>query len=75
MNVTVKGQYGNLQKLREDYNVSILPDQIQILTQPKLIESVSGKQFEALVILKNVPFSKYTEGINGRIYQNRFKNL
>lgn len=63
-----QGQHGKLQRFRESYTVNISSNQIESFAQPKLVESINGEKFEALVVLRRVPFSKYTEGINGRIY-------
>ena len=56
------------QLFRESYNININPSNVEVLDKPKLVES-QGKQFEAIVVLRNVPVSKYTENLNNRIYR------
>jgi len=51
-------------------SVSYIPkqDDVVILTDSKLTESINGKQYECRGILKNVPVTRYTENANGRVY-------
>lgn len=53
-------------------SVSYIPkqDDVVILTDSKLTESINGKQYECRGILKNVPVTRYTENANGRIYSS-----
>jgi hypothetical protein len=67
--IAMKGQYGNLQKFVESYNVHVTPEQITTFNEPKLVESAGGQQLGAFLVLHNVPFSKYTAGLNGRVYE------
>jgi hypothetical protein len=53
--------------LIENCQLNILPNQIETLKEV-LTESVDGKQYKARHIIRNVPVSKYTENLNGRIY-------
>jgi hypothetical protein len=54
-------------------SVSYIPkqDDVVILTDSKLTESINGKQYECRGILKNVPVTRYTENANGRIYPQK----
>jgi hypothetical protein len=58
--------------LIENYNLGSIPLEIEIPEKEVLIESKDGKtQYKARAILKNVPTSKFTENLNGRIYSKK----
>lgn len=61
-----------LQLFRENFSLAIKPENVEILNETKLVESKGGSSLRAFVILKNQPYGKYTEGLNGRTYS---KNL
>ena len=54
--------------LIENYSVFIESSQIEKLKETKLIESSDGDKYKARYVIKNVPVSKFTENLNGRIY-------
>lgn len=51
-------------------SVAYTPEQLDVIRfeNAKLVEDSSGKKFEARGILKNVPVTRYTENLNGRVY-------
>ncbi len=51
-------------------SVAYTPEQLDVVRfdTAKLVEDSSGKKFEARGVLKNVPVTRYTENLNGRIY-------
>ena len=53
--------------LIENYSIFVNPNQVKKLQEDKLIES-NGKKYKARYIVNNVPVSKFTENLNGRIY-------
>jgi len=53
--------------LIEECNSIITSKDVEFLKEGKLIES-SGKQYEALAVIKNCPVSKYTRNKNNRVY-------
>lgn len=53
--------------LIEEVQLSVESTQIEEIKET-LTEAVDGKQYKARYIVKNVPTSKYTENLNGRIY-------
>lgn len=54
--------------LIEQNLIPINPDQVEIFTSGKLVESASGEKFKARGIVRKVPVSKFTENLNGRVY-------
>ena len=60
------------QLLIEEYTLNIKPEQIEIPNKEIIIESVDGtKVYKARAIIRNVPVSKFTENLNGRIYPKK----
>ena len=56
------------QLLIENYSFAINPKSIEIFDKPRLVESSNGDKYTARAIIRNVPVSKFTENLNGRIY-------
>jgi len=56
------------QLLIENYRFSINPKNVEIFDKPRLIESSNGQKYPARGIVRNVPGSKFTENLNGRVY-------
>jgi hypothetical protein len=57
--------------LIENVAIHIKPSSLEIFDKPKLIESSDHKEYTARAIIKNVPVSKFTENLNGRIYNRK----
>lgn len=53
--------------LIEETLLNISPEQVEEIKE-NLTESIEGKQYKSRAIVRNVPVSKYTENLNGRIY-------
>ena len=55
--------------LIENYALNISSSQIEIPTKEIIVESKnSDEKWKARAIIRNVPTSKFTENLNGRIY-------
>lgn len=54
----------------ESISFSVSSDQIEVLDSgsTKLIESSNGESFKAVAIVRNIPVTKFTENLNGRVY-------
>lgn len=54
-------------------SVSFIPksEDVEILVDSKLVESVKGTDYTCRGILRNVPVTRYTENENGRIYSKK----
>lgn len=63
-----KAESLNLNLLIENYQLHIHPNQIEIFEKTQFIESTEGDKFKARAVIRNVPTSKFTENLNGRIY-------
>lgn len=56
--------------LIESCSVSVKPEDIEFFPKQQFIES-EGKQYPARGVLRNVPVTKFTENLNGRIYPKK----
>ncbi len=54
----------------ESFSVTIPSTSIEVLTegQRPLVESFQGEKFKAVAIVRNVPVTRFTENLNGRVY-------
>jgi len=57
--------------LIENVSLHIDSKNIEIFDKPRIIESVDNGSYTARAIIKNVPVSKFTENLNGRIYNKQ----
>ena len=60
--------------LIEKFSVSVPSANIQVLensSKSNLVESKKGKTYQSLAVVKDVPVSKFTENLNGRVYPRK----
>jgi hypothetical protein len=54
--------------LIENVALDVHPRNLEVFETPRIVESSDKKEFKARAIIRNVPVSKFTENLNGRIY-------